>query len=255
MRANMPRSALLTTPPTLNAGKMRICLATMVLASEPRTAAHWLVAVVPGGRLYSLRPSTCSGVVKYWAPTGALRRQTKSGTTPVSRIGNVKTKNCVITSRPNHRVSTVGDSPAVFWPGLSLLPNILANAASLARQMPMLANVLLISTGVAGEAPRARAMLSTTLAVAYVRAYTAQIQRNEADEKNLTGAFAMFASLLPIAAHRSFLPAALSVIASSMTATSGAQIEPAHTAAPRSVKRIGMVSMRVAACTDACEVP
>eukprot|EP00964_Phaeocystis_antarctica_P014703 scaffold8123_cov66-Phaeocystis_antarctica.AAC.12 len=165
----MPRSALLTTPPTLNAGKMRICRATMVLASEPRTAAHWLPTVVPSGRLYSLRPSTCSGVVKYCAPTGALRRQTRSGTMPVRRIGSVKTKNCVMTSRPNQRVSTVGDSPAFFSPGLSLLPNILANAASLARHMPMLAAVLHRSTGVAGEAPRAKAMLSTMLAVAYVR--------------------------------------------------------------------------------------
>ena len=137
----------------------------------------------------------------------------------------------------------MGDSPAFFSPGLSLLPNILANAASLARHMPMLAAVLHRRTGVAGEAPRAKAMLSTTLAVAYVREYTAQIQRNEADEKNLTGPLEMLESLLPIAAHRSFLPAALSVIASSMTATSGAQMEPAHTAAPRSLTSIGMVSM------------
>ena len=72
----------------------------------------------------------------------------------------MKTKNCVMMSRPNHSSSTVRDSPAFFLASSSLPAgplNILANAASLSRQMLMFANVLISSTGVAGDAPTALA--------------------------------------------------------------------------------------------------
>jgi len=131
--------------------------------------AHAADSVVPSGILKSLIPSRWKGVVKYWAATGALSRQTRSGTLPCRMRGSVNTKNWVTMSRANQMESTLAESPALFFfssVSLSDEPNILANAASFRRHIPMFANVLQRRTGVAGEWPRAFAMLSTVLAEA-----------------------------------------------------------------------------------------
>mmetsp|Transcript_91564 Transcript_91564/g.258885 ORF Transcript_91564/g.258885 Transcript_91564/m.258885 type:complete len:206 (-) Transcript_91564:35-652(-) len=189
-------------------------------------------------------PSMCSGVVKTCEATGALSLQSSSGSSPASRTGTVKAKNCVMTSRPSQRLSTLADIPVFFLPASPLSasslptgcpPKILANAASLAKHVLMLATVEHRSTGVTGEIPDAFASVSAKLAARYVAAQTAQSHRKDAESRNATGALRMLASLLPIAGHSSFFPAALRAVASSMTATSGALTKPAHAAAARSL--------------------
>ena len=97
----------------------------------------------------------------------------------------------------------------------------------------MLAAVEHRRTGVAGFAPIDFEMVSTAFAVAYVAAYTAQSHRKEAENMKEMGPCRIEMSLSPIAFHKPFLPAALSVMASSMTATRGAAVMAAPAPAAR----------------------